>query len=62
MNTKESLWVDLGEFRVTAYDIAEEFAWDIRNYEQREKRIEQKDFRQDFQNLYQILIKKPQDL
>ena len=37
MNTKESLWVDLGEFRVTAYDIAEEFAWDVRNYEQREK-------------------------
>ena len=37
MNTKESLWVDLREFRVTAYDIAEEFAWDVRNYEQREK-------------------------
>ena len=37
MNTKESLWVELGEFRVTAYDIAEEFAWDVRNHEQREK-------------------------
>ncbi|NWK02372.1 hypothetical protein HX804_03595 [Marine Group I thaumarchaeote] len=39
MNTKESLWVDLREFRVTAYDIAEEFVEDIRNYE----RIEKKD-------------------
>ena len=37
MNTKESLWVDLREFRVTAYDIAEEFVWDLRNDEQREK-------------------------
>ena len=34
MNTKESLWVDLGEFRVIAYDMAEKFAWDARKYEQ----------------------------
>ena len=38
MNTKESLWVDLGEFRVAAYDIAEEFAWAARDYEQRKKK------------------------
>ena len=38
MNTKESLWVDLKDFRIAAYDIAEELAWTLKNYEQTYKK------------------------
>ena len=37
MNGVEALWIELGEFRVKAFDVAEELGQELRKYEQEQK-------------------------
>ena len=37
MKTQEALWIELGEFRVKAFDVAEELGHKLRKYEQEQK-------------------------